>query len=104
MAHERIHELAAVAALGALEPGEQHELDEHLKACDECRGEAESLRDAAAVLALAYEPVRPPAALRGRLLEAARAEAPNVVPLRPRGHLPRPVLAALAAAAAVALA
>ena len=35
-------------------------------------------------LAFAVESPAPPAALRSRILEAARAERPNVVPLRPR--------------------
>src|SRR6478609_2832839 len=45
----------------------------------------------------------PPAALRGRILEAARAERPNVVPLRQRLFVPVSAVAAVAAVAALAL-
>ena len=48
-------------------------------------------------------PVDPPPQLRARILEAARAERQNVVPLRPRAGWYRPsVRTAVAAAAAIA--
>src|SRR5207248_4563323 len=60
-------------------------------------------REAAGALAYAVDPAAPPPALRARILAAARAERPNVVPLRPRRNWAYAVAAA-AAAAAVGLA
>ena len=45
-------------------------------------------------------PASPPPALRGRILDAARAERPNVVPLRARRATPLRAVAAVAAVAA----
>src|SRR5205085_11080654 len=67
-----------------------------------------SLQAAAGALAYAVEPARPPDSLRGRILDAARAERPNVVPLRPRASglqfRHAVALAAVAACAVVGLA
>ncbi len=57
-------------------------------------------------LAFAVLPAEPPPRLRARILEAARAERPNVVPLLPRVRLvnrPLVAIAAVAACAAVGL-
>jgi hypothetical protein len=72
-----------------------------LAGCERCREELVGLREAAAALALAAGPASPPSALRGRILEAARADRPNVVPLRPRWAYPVAAVAAVAACAAV---
>ena len=53
-------------------------------------------------LAFAAPPVDPSPQLRERILDAARAERQNVVPLRPRGSWMRLRAAAVAAAVAVA--
>ena len=97
MQREGVHDLAAGYALGVLDDDERHAFDAHLETCPECRDEIASLTDAAAALAYAAEGPPPPAALKGRILEAARAERRVVVPLRPRR---RTVWIASAAAAA----
>jgi anti-sigma-K factor RskA len=109
MDHETARELSAAHALGALDVADEGVLEAHLETCDACRDEFDRLLAAAASLAYAPDPPAPPPALRERVLAAARAERPNVVPLRPR--TPRraftvgtAVTAATAAAAAVALA
>jgi anti-sigma factor RsiW len=105
MGDDAVHDLTAAYALDALEPDEARSYEAHLSGCDRCRGELASLQAAAGALAYAAEPVRPPKALRGRILEAARAERPNVVPLRPRAwSRPLAAVAAAAVAAAVGLA
>ena len=105
MERDDVHELIAAYAIGALEPDEEARYEDHLARCATCREELTSFRDTAGFLAYGAQPVDPPPGLRERILEQARAERPNVVPLRPR----RPNVmwasaAALAACAAVALA
>jgi anti-sigma-K factor RskA len=100
---ETLHELTAAYALDALAPGEREAFEDHLAECERCREEVAELAVAASALAYAVEPVSPPPALRGRILDAARAERPNVVPLRPRWAGPVSVLAAVAACAAIGL-
>ena len=101
---EALHELTAAYALDALDPAERAEYEEHLATCERCREELAQLSVVAAELAFAVEPVAPPAALRARILEAAQAERPNVVPLRPRWLYPVAAVAAVAACIAIGLA
>jgi anti-sigma-K factor RskA len=102
MDHDEIRELTAAYALDALDPDERAEFEEHLAGCESCREEVAVLSSAAAALAIAAPPVDPPPALRERILDAARAERPNVVPLRPRWASPIGAVAAVAAIAACA--
>src|SRR5258708_4007463 len=103
MADDALHELTAAYALDALDPDEERAYEAHLAGCERCRKELSSFRDVAGSLALAVEPAAPRAALRGRILDAARAERPNVVPLRPRWAYPVAAVAAVAACAAIGL-
>jgi anti-sigma-K factor RskA len=105
MGDDAVHDLTAAYALDALEPDEARGYEEHLAGCERCREELASLQGAAGALAYAAPPARPPEELRGRILAAARAERPNVVPLRPRSWTrPLAVVAAVAACAVVGLA
>jgi anti-sigma-K factor RskA len=103
MEHERVHELTAAYALHALRPDERRAFEAHLSRCPECRGELASFEDTAAMLAYGPDAPAPPAALRERILTQARAERPNVVPLRARWAAPAVAVAAVAAVAALAL-
>ena len=103
MGDDAVHELTAAYALDALEPAEARGYEEHLAGCERCREELASLQSAAGALAYAVEPARPPESLRGRILDAARAERPNVVPLRSWSR-PLAAVAAVAACAAIGLA
>lgn len=96
-----LHTLSAPYALDALTLDERTEFEEHLRTCERCREELAGLQDAAASLAFAVEGPAPPAALRAAILDAARAERPNVVPLRPRRTFTT-VAAGFAVAASVA--
>jgi anti-sigma factor RsiW len=96
---DHIHDLTAAYALDALEPDEARAYEQHLAGCDRCRDELAALSESASSLAFAAGPASPPPELRARILAAAQAGRPNVVPLRPR--LAR-TLAAVAAAAACA--
>jgi anti-sigma-K factor RskA len=107
MGDDAVHDLTAAYALDALEPDEARGYEEHLAGCERCREELASLQYAAGALAYAVEPARPPESLRGRILAAAHAERPNVVPLRPQAYGLQVrhalALAAVAACAAVGL-
>lgn len=92
-----LHTLSAPYALDALSQDEREQFEEHLRTCDRCRAELAGLQGAASSLAFAVDGPAPPTALRAAILDAARAERPNVIPLRPRR-----TFTAVAAAVAVA--
>jgi anti-sigma-K factor RskA len=97
MEPQGIHELTAAYALNALDAAEEAEYEEHLRHCPSCREELSGFQETAATLAYAVEGPAPPPGLRDRIVDAALAERPNVVPMRRRWVGP-----ALGAAAAVA--
>ena len=97
------HELIAAYALDALDEAEREAYEAHLRTCERCRAELPALREAAASLAFAADSPPPPARLRGRILEAARAERSNVVPLRPWRNVALVASGVAAAAAAIAI-
>ena len=98
-----IHELSAAYALDALSAEERQEFEQHLAHCEECRETVAAFHDTAASLAHGVEAQQPPAELRARLLEQARAERGNVVPFRPRWTVrATSAVAAVAAVAAIA--
>jgi anti-sigma-K factor RskA len=100
MTNQQLHDLTAAYALDALDTDERREYEAHLAGCDQCRSDLAELSGTVGALALTAEDAAPPDDLRGRILDAARAEgAPNVVALRPRRTR---VYAAAAAVAAVA--
>jgi anti-sigma-K factor RskA len=103
MEHEAIHGLTAAYALDALDEREEREYEEHLRSCERCREELAALTETATSLAYAVEGPPPPAALRERILDAARAERSNVIPF-PRRRWLTPMSAVAAAAAVVAVA
>ena len=88
MGADALHELTAAYALDALDPADEAAYEEHLAHCARCQEELALLSGAASALALAAGAADPPPALRERILDAARAERPNVVPLRPRWTAP----------------
>lgn len=97
-----MHDLTAAYALDALDPTEARQYEDHLATCEACREQLAELTGAAGALAFAVESPAPPEALRSRILESARAERPNVVPLRPRRTVAIGAIGAIAAVAAVA--
>jgi anti-sigma-K factor RskA len=102
-----LHELSAGYALDALDPQERGRFEEHLAGCDACREELQGFWRTAGALAVASGGPAPPPALRGRILEAARAERqparPQRTSWRERLFRPMPAFAAAAAALAVGL-
>jgi anti-sigma factor RsiW len=97
-----LHELTAGYALDALDEDECERYEAHLASCERCQEELQGFWQVSASLARAADGQQPPAALRGRILEQARSERPNVVPLRRRFTLPV-LLPATAVAAAAAI-
>lgn len=101
---DTLHDLTPAYALDALDARERGEYERHLATCEECRGELETMQHTAAALAYGVYSPEPPAELRDRILEQARAERGNVVPFRPRRRLTYALGSVAAAAACVALA
>ena len=94
MEHQEYQELLVLHSLNALAVSQARSLEEHLKACPECRDELIRLRDAAALLAHAAPSAAPRPEVRDQILANVRAErkqarvstvtSPQVVPLKPR--------------------
>ena len=104
MASNDIHSLAPAYAIDGLDPDDEQRFETHLVACERCRADVDAFRESATALAFAVQPADPPPALRERILTQARAERPNVVPLRPRRFERPTALAATVAALAACLA
>jgi anti-sigma-K factor RskA len=87
--HSRIRDLLGPYVLGALEPDEVREVEEHLERCARCREEARDLRLAHERLAdLANATQTPPSGLKGRVMDG--------MPRRERRRVPLAVVAAAA--------
>ena len=98
-----LHELTAGYALDALDPAEREAFEAHLEGCEQCQEELASFWEVTGGLAAAANGPAPSPALRDRILDAARTEEQNVVPIESRRRV-SPVLAAVTAiAAAVAI-
>ncbi|MGW4801727.1 anti-sigma factor [Nonomuraea sp. NPDC004297] len=69
--NDELHTLSGAYAVHALPYAEWAQFEQHLHACGACAAEERRLRETAARLAEAVAE-RPPAGLRGRLLDAAR--------------------------------
>jgi anti-sigma-K factor RskA len=71
MTHEEIQQLAALDAISAASPEEAAELRRHLATCDDdCRRVADEMNESAALLALAVDPVAPPAAVKQNVMRS----------------------------------
>lgn len=104
MTHEELRDLIPAHALDALGPDDARAVEAHLAGCPECRRDLADLRDVAADLGASVAAVEPPAALRGRILEAVRRYGPVPAPVPARALAPgRWWTGALAAAAALIL-
>ncbi|MDQ2966332.1 MAG: anti-sigma factor [Chloroflexota bacterium] len=84
---EAVRDLAAGFVLGALEPDEEQAVREHLATCARPHDEFAELGGVVPYLAETVELVEPPAALKGRVLAAARADLAS----RPRPVAAPPV-------------
>jgi anti-sigma-K factor RskA len=98
-----VHDLTAAYALDALSPEEAEAYEQHLGQCERCREELAGLSEATTALAFGAVAPAPPPRLRASILDAARAERSNVVPLRRRPWVARSVAVVAAAVACVAV-
>jgi anti-sigma-K factor RskA len=103
MEADALHDLTAAYALDSLDAEDARRYEAHLARCERCQGELAELSESAGALAYAAEAPAPPAELRARILDQARSERPNVVPLRPRWLRPLVAAAAVAAIATIGL-
>jgi anti-sigma-K factor RskA len=94
------HDLLAAYALDALDDDERERFERHLEECEECAEQLALLREPVAALAYAAEGPAPPEALRGRIIEGARAEPRAPVIRIRRRNWPLAALGGVAAAAA----
>ena len=74
MSHDDVIELASGYVLGALEPAEEAAVRDHLATCSLPHAEFEELGGVVAAMLEDVELVEPPAALRDRIMDAARAD------------------------------
>jgi anti-sigma-K factor RskA len=82
-------DLAPGFVLGALEPDEMDSVRQHLAACPEAHAEVLELGSVLPALLESVELAEPPAALRGRILDAARAGGPASSGATPTVTAPR---------------
>ncbi len=100
--HEERRDDLAAYLLGALDPAEAAEIEQHLAACEGCRTELEWLRPAVQVLPESVERLEPPAELRMRIMDEVESGAGAKQPVARRarkrllGLRPAVALAALA--------
>lgn len=105
MEDELIHELSAAYALNALDHDEERAFEAHLATCSLCQESVAAFSSTTTSLGYAAPGATPPPELRARLLDAARAERANVVPLRTRAAQQGAiVIAGAATVAAIAFA
>jgi anti-sigma-K factor RskA len=73
--HERWSDAAGAYVLGAMPQDEAAAFEAHLATCPQCRAEADELRVATHALPLSAPPLRPPPALKGRIMAEVEREA-----------------------------
>jgi anti-sigma-K factor RskA len=72
-----IEELAAARALGALLPEEEAQVDRHVDLCPPCKTMLREAEEAASLLALTVQPIRPSHRCKERLMAAIEREQPS---------------------------
>jgi anti-sigma-K factor RskA len=97
------HDLVAAYALDALDDEERERFERHLAECERCSAQLLELGGAAGALAYAAEGPEPRRALRGRILESARAGGGAKVISFPLRRWALPAVAAAAACLAIGL-
>ncbi|HLI57322.1 MAG TPA: anti-sigma factor [Actinomycetota bacterium] len=85
MTHDQLRELVPIYALDALDGDEELAVRAHLVGCPDCRQSLEACQQAAGSLALAAEPVAPPAALRQRVLQEVATSPQAGLQVAPAG-------------------
>jgi len=73
--HEKLREDISAWVIGALEPAEAAELEDHMRSCESCARHARWLQPATGALLESVEPMVPPPELRERVMSEVRADA-----------------------------
>ena len=84
--HERLREDISAWVIGALEPKEAAALEEHMRTCEPCARHARWLQPATGALLESVEPMKPPPALRERVMSEVRADAARREPAESRSR------------------
>jgi anti-sigma-K factor RskA len=103
--HREPHTLSGAYVMDALDDADRARFERHLAGCDACAQEVAGLRETTARLGVATA-TPPPAALKQRVLAAAREtrqHTPVVTPLRPRRRYLRVAIPAAAAAGLIGI-
>lgn len=77
MQHDEIRDLLAAYALGSVPPDERREIALHVLTCDGCRAELVDYEAVTGTLALATQPLDPPAGFTERVVAAAVGDRPT---------------------------
>jgi anti-sigma-K factor RskA len=103
--HKEPHTLAGAYVMDALDDADRARFERHLASCDACAQEIAGLRETTARLGAATA-TPPPAALKERVLAAARQtrqHTPAVTPMRPRRRYLRTAIPAAVAAGLIGI-
>lgn len=98
-----LHDLTAAYALDALDAEEAEAYERHLSQCEQCREQLAELSQTVDALAFGTIAPAPAPRLRAAIVDAARAERSNVVPLVRRRWITRGLALAAAVAACIAV-
>jgi anti-sigma-K factor RskA len=73
--HEHWADAVGAYLLGALEEEESQRFEAHLRECAICRRDVDELQVAADALPVSVQPIKPPPALKGRIMAVVESEA-----------------------------
>jgi anti-sigma-K factor RskA len=86
--HDRWADAVGAYALGALPEDERAGFEVHAEACADCRAELDELRMATEALPASAVPMRPPAALKARIMAEVEREAALLAAAGPQADRP----------------
>jgi anti-sigma-K factor RskA len=86
--HERWADAAGAYVLGAMPQGERQAYEAHMVECEMCRDEVDELRPAAQALPVGAPPMRPPPALKDRIMAEVEREAALLAEAGPSADRP----------------
>jgi anti-sigma-K factor RskA len=86
--HDRWADAAGAYVLGALPDDERAAYEAHVQTCPECRAEVDELRGAAEALPASAPAMRPPLALKARIMADVEREAVLLAAAGPRADRP----------------
>ena len=84
--HDRWGDAAGAYVLGAMPAREREQFESHLATCTTCQADVDELRPAAEALPMASPPMRPPAALKDRIMAEVEREAALLAEAGPGGR------------------